>query len=360
MKKTRIYLFIIFSSISFFQMDCKDDSPIPPDNKPLLGKRDYTWSIDTIAYPDNNQTLMYDICGNSFSDVYVVGHSDGSSAATMYHYDGAKWLTTKYHVNENGPIKGPIDLQGVYTFSSSDIWAVGERSYEYPENSGQYVDSGLIVHYNGVSWHEHNINVFQTLLAIWGTDSNNVWIGGLNGELYNTKGNKFIKESFPSNIGIAQIAGLNSNTIYIFGFSQSTPRYYSIYNYDGITWSIVDSTNTFPSNPHFGNSSLWVVTNNILYSSGYGGVFQKSDDGWVKVLSTGTENITTIRGNSSNNLFAVGRGQIYHFNGVDWFKYEQFSDQNILWYRTWSDGNVVFIIGLTLSGIGKTVVLRGY
>jgi len=159
-------LLILVCSFSFLQMDCKDDPPIPPDNKPPLGKRDYTWTIDTIAYPNNFQTLMSDIWGSSPNDMYVVGHSDGSSAATMFRYDGVNWSTTKFHTREGGPITGPIDLRCVYSFSKNDVWAVGERDYEYPVGSGKYIDSSIIIHYNGIIWHEHKVEGGRGLLTV--------------------------------------------------------------------------------------------------------------------------------------------------------------------------------------------------
>jgi len=38
--------------------------------------REYTWTIDTLAYPRRFQTSMRDIWGSSANDVYVVGHND--------------------------------------------------------------------------------------------------------------------------------------------------------------------------------------------------------------------------------------------------------------------------------------------
>jgi hypothetical protein len=343
-------------------MDCKDDPPIPPDNTPQLGKRNYTWTMDTIAYPGSLQTLMSDIWGSSPNDVYIVGHNESPPGpGTMYRYDGIKWSVVNFHKASGGTIEGAMSLSGIYSFSKNDVWAVGNRLYDNPNRPPNFLDSSLIIHYNGINWHEHKIEGGRGLLTVWGTDSNNVWVGGLYGTLYHFDGTTFQKQSYRTDLSIATITGVNPQNVYIRAYLQGQPidSYFLLEKFNGVQWTLMDSTKPYPYTAHFGTSYVWPVDTSTIYTAGEGGVFKKTAAGWEKVLDIGSEILASIRGNKGNNLFAVGRGMIYHFNGEDWYKYNQFLDQNIIWIKTWTDGNEVFIVGQTITGTDKTIVLHG-
>ncbi len=99
--------------------------------KPTKDPRTYAWTADTLGYPGNYQTLMYDIWGSSPKDVYVVGHSS-SSDGVLWHFDGDKWKDVNLVAQKGGNIPGAIDLSAIYGFSSTDIYAVGSRIKNKP------------------------------------------------------------------------------------------------------------------------------------------------------------------------------------------------------------------------------------
>jgi len=100
---------------------CKHVSEPPVVKSP----REYTWTIDTLAYPNSFQTSMRDIWGSSANDVYVVGHND-QAFGKMWHYDGSRWEPVRLHILEGGPLPNIGSLSAIYGFSANDIWAVGE------------------------------------------------------------------------------------------------------------------------------------------------------------------------------------------------------------------------------------------
>jgi hypothetical protein len=146
---TMINVMRVFVCVSVFvlfvQLDCKDTLIDPPIKNP----REYTWTIDTLAYPGSFQTLMGDMWASSPSDVYVVGHND-QAFGKMYHYDGKGWTPV------NTPF-GAIDLGAIYGFSANDIWAVGERIDYNPTPPPNFLDSSLIIHFDGSRWTEYKV-----------------------------------------------------------------------------------------------------------------------------------------------------------------------------------------------------------
>jgi hypothetical protein len=58
-------------------------------------------------------------------------------------------------------------------------------------------------------------------------------------------------------------------------------------------------------------------------------------------------------------MFAVGDfGNVFHYNGIDWFQYEGLKDLNVVYSGIWTNGKEAFIVGYTNDG-GKTVILHG-
>jgi len=352
---------IVIILVSCSTLLCRKDVPVGPKYPPL-GKRDYSWTADTLAYPGSPQTIMRDIWASSASDVYVVGENESPPGpGEIYHFDGQKWTSSKFHVLDGGRISGPTYLNGVYGFSQNDVWVVGERDSEYPPNSGNYVDSSLILHNNGKGWHEHHLTGGRALYGLWGRDSNDVWVGGRDGSLYRLTVAEPSKITFPSGFTIANICGFGIDSIYLRSYLQAQPtNVYTVLDIlNGVTLTRIDTTQSYPAMPRFGDAFMSVMAPNIILTSGRGGVFQRTAGGWKNLLDIGNGSIAGIFASEANDIFAVGQGIIYQFNGNDWSRYTQFSDQNISWLRIWADGNEVFIVGFTLSGPNKTIILHG-
>lgn len=132
--------------------------------------RQYTWSVDTLAYPSYYSGQMDDIWGSSTRDVYVVGHGSGASR-NMFHFDGNQWTPVNLAF-------GASVLVAIYGFASNDIWAVGSRFESNPNPPPGSIDSSLLIHYDGTTWKEFKLNGGRFLLDVWGQASNDVWTGG--------------------------------------------------------------------------------------------------------------------------------------------------------------------------------------
>lgn len=156
--RVSIFLFclILFLTVS----SCKKSIPVEPEDISVPGKRDYTWTIDTLYMPMNN---IHSIWGSSPEDVWVCGPG-GDGPEWVQHYDGSKW--TPYTKN-GGVFIGGSTLFG---FSKDNAWIGGE--------------GGRIWHYDGNNWKGNYIyevegSYDRTVQDIWGTSPDDMYACGL-------------------------------------------------------------------------------------------------------------------------------------------------------------------------------------
>ncbi|WP_146645628.1 sialidase family protein [Labilithrix luteola] len=79
------------------------------------------------------------------------------AGGTILHYDGATW-----HAQDSGT---SVELEAVFGFSDRDVWVAG------PE--------GTVLHFDGERWSKIDVGDYHGRLeTIWGSASDDVWIGG--------------------------------------------------------------------------------------------------------------------------------------------------------------------------------------
>jgi hypothetical protein len=341
-------------------LSCREELTDPPDE--VAGKRDYVWSIDTLAYPGAFQILMKDIWGSNAKDVYVVGGSD-RNRAQMYHFDGSTWLPVRLAVSDGGNIHGPFSFGGIYGFNSNDIFVVGENYYPNGNPPPNFIDSGLVIHYDGNAWREITLDIRGSYLTtVWGANPSDVWFGG-NGVLYHYDGSIATRVPFDSNTIFGDIRGYASNDIYaICGRVKNyTPPddsvQYLFYHYDGGEWTALDSFVISPElhTWRFGNT-IWISDDGKLYSSAYG-ISGFEGGSWRELLAS--NDYLKVGGSSSNNIFGVGnRGVIHHWNGSDWANISASEGMVLFDNAVWSDNVETFIVGIGVDGL-HTLIFHG-
>ena len=344
------FLFLILC-VAVLNLQCKKPTPPDIDDTPKPGKRDYTWTIDTLAYPGSFQTLMRDIWASSPTNVYVVGHNDQGGQGTMFRYDGNKWRA----VDLGSIIIGGITLSAIYGFGPNDIYAVGQRIYDNPTPPPNYLDSSLIIHYDGVSWRDIKIIKGSRLNCIWGATTTSILAGGSYGTLFYFNGIGWKKMDFDSSESIVNIGGL-SNTEY---YASTVVEYAdslrcNLLKFSGPNWNKIDSFTVIFTNMvwKFGHS-LYQTPTGILYSSGYG-VYKKDGNSWQRLFYN--EYPLHLGGSSDQNIFAVGDfGRIYHWNGVDWKRLVEI-ELNIQFTSAWTNNVETFIVG---NNGYKTFIIHG-
>ena len=353
-----ILLVLVFWAALFFSLGCDKDPVRPLPKNP----REYTWSADTLDYPGNFQTLMYNDTANN---LYTVGHSSGARGL-MWHFDGKTWTDVMLSTTQGGSISGPIDLQAIHGFSANDIWAVGERLFDNPNPPPNFLDSSLVIHFNGSQWREEKVGIGRNLWAIWGSSPSDIWASGVGGTLFHFNGSVWQRKPNPVVIppqiffNLNSISGAGQDEAYMLGWTDDqsiVQNTYYFFELQSGEWGVVDSAKVGGGKLEFkwGYAELWHSPWNTLYSVG-DGCFKWSGSRWEQMISTSTY-MESIYGSSENNLFMVGHfGELWHYNGSDWLKLANVEFDDFTYNAVWTDGKEAFVIG---SNGRVTLVLHG-
>lgn len=190
-------IIILLSSVFvFLLLSCKDKviDPIEEDNS-TPGSRDYEWTLDTIYSPNNT---LYSIWGAAPNDLWLGGRGGITSYDRLWHFDGIKWKP--YEKQYIGTFPNCI-----FGFNSNDIWIGG--------------NDGNLFHYDGSSWNKtFELNDNSNIWDIYGNNSSEVYALGTR-FLLKYSGNQWKEEvRFPNseNIYMQEILGDKSG-IYIWG-----------------------------------------------------------------------------------------------------------------------------------------------
>ena len=354
--------------IIFYHWGCSE--PVGP--KLPIEPRELVWEVDTLYAVEFGeptlQTAMGAIWASSPNNVYIVGHNtalgglNGSESGKGYHFDGERW--------ENLPLRGRKTLNDITGFSPNNIIAAGERRHENPDPPPTSISTPLIMNYDGSQWTEQSIEAGIRINTITGTSLSNVWAGG--GEyVWRYDGTSWrelkIPIQIPDRAGGPGVNGLaihpNTNDLYILcriveSDIVRTTRYFL--KYSNGEFVVIDSAVTQSSiiEIKWGYRDLWFSPTGNLYSAGHG-VFLWNGMDWERIFDRET-GLTSIYGTHDSNIFVVGNfGKVYHFNGIEWYSFDEFRDDNVLYTDVWTDGESVFVVGYTLSYPMKTIVLRG-
>jgi len=300
------------------------------------GKRNYTWTSDTIFYLGNAQTTMSSIFGASSDNVYIVGHCE-VSAGRIWRYDGTGWQRVDLSL-----IRGY--LNAISGSGENDIWIAGGQAF-YDSTTMGYLDSTLLVHFDGVQWRQVGVERRRGLRCIDVLSPSSVWAGGERGVLYRFNGAGWELHEVGIQYFFSSIAAVSPNEAYAMGHvSDSTPPVDSsgsfLFRYDGNGWRKIDSVMNTPGAPppHMGiGVYAW---GGILYSLS-SNVYRRTGNQWTKLVNAGVGHMSQ---SSPVNIVAVGR-EVWHYNGIDWMDFPQFYTSPALWFDCYADGREVFIVG---------------
>ncbi len=338
------YLIILFLSGIVLWWQCEKNPSGIEEGAAAKDPRKLKWTVDTLRFPGSYSTDLFDIWGSSARDVYACGLNNTGSDA-VWHYDGRYWWITAKD------LQGAADYYDVFGFSKDDVWVVGTVRYHFPNGERKYLTRCL--HYNGKEWEHIGWDKEGSYACIWGSEPSNLWCAGadkiyrlVNGDWQEVE---YEKPHHPK-IYFTRMAGLAADDIYATALKLDLvePRdsvAYYLYHYDGLKWSIIDSTvdSPYAPRPHFGNYLANI--GGKLYSAKRG-AFKYEHGKWIKIHSDLL--ISRIFGTSENNIFATGNhGTIYHFNGDDWQKLKPVNGlENCFIQGTWSDCKEVFFLAM--------------
>src|SRR5574338_1489724 len=113
----KLKVFFLLSLPFLTQLSCNTTEPID-ELKP--GRRDYTWTVDTLKPPESHQYVPFyttSIWGSTPNDMWVTC-AGASPLILLWRYDGFRWSLYPQQLGR--------DLRSIYGFASNDIW-IGDQ-----------------------------------------------------------------------------------------------------------------------------------------------------------------------------------------------------------------------------------------
>ena len=338
----KIMLFSFISLLSLLSVTCKNEVTAVEDNiEP--GRRDYTWTVDTLFLPFNSFT---DITGTSPTDVWTCGPG-GDLDKTFYHYDGQSWKTDL--------ISRPFAPYSVSSISVNSVWSSGLE--------------GKIWHYNGNGWseqyrlftNEDTLVVLQEVLAISETDIYSVgqyYIGPEDywGIILHYNNNKWQNITIPKTRAIFDEIGKDKKNgkVYLRGLTQQNlnENDYQLYEINNTTLTEIKSGSQ--NKDEFGN--VLRLNSRIYFIIGYD-LFCYNENNFIKIgrLTDDPKFLHVGWGRNEKDIFLGMRDGIAHYNGENTVYLYQ-STENIFVREGTMFDTEVFFIGRTN---GNNLMIHG-
>jgi hypothetical protein len=278
------------------------EGPTEPEIEP--GRRDYTWTVDTLDMPMN---LIAAIWGSSPTDVWAVG-GGGDNEDRLHHYNGNEW---KPYTKESIVITG----QALFGFSQSNVWMGG--------------GDGRIWHYDGVKWSENYRYIIEGtnyvyISDIWGPKPDDLYACGVIDYLVNGVDNwrGFVLHYDGSSWKEVVRANFNSqfisirkeqNEIYIFAFRTSTTVSDTVafYKLNG------NELKEIYSDPNKYMGSIRVLNSKIYFSIDED-IYRYVNGNFIKQFSFTHQNFGyQFYGRNVKDIFVRMRDGLAHYNGID-------------------------------------------
>ncbi|MGB5925597.1 MAG: hypothetical protein WBH01_05830 [Dehalococcoidia bacterium] len=183
-------------------------------------------------------------------------------------------------------------LHDIWANSASDIFAVG--------------DNGVIVHYDGSSWHKMNSGVTSSLSSVWGSSSSDVFVT-TGGTILHYDGSTW-SEMATGGYGAGDVWGSSASDVYAVGGKR-------ILHYDGGSWTEIVGTGS--SHSRYG---VWASSSSDVFVIGSGGRVEHYDGStWTLMDNLDSAFLLTIWGSSSSDVFAGGdKRAVFHYDGSTW------------------------------------------
>lgn len=268
----------------------------------------FTWQ--TFTFGQHSNSVLYDVTIINENDIWAVGEiylndSLGNPNSKIYnaiHWNGNSWEPKRIETLFRGNLI-VVPLEGIYAFSSTDIWMVGS----------------LPIHGDGNNWTMFDLRTTVdpnlSLSKAWGSSSNDIYFVGRSGSIAHYNGHNWVKLESGTTTNINDVWGVFENgtsTVYCPVSSVfNPPQDKKILK---ITNDKVDSISWRMDRIVYG---CWTNNKNFLYVCGEG-VFVYKFGTWAEIsLPQGGKN--SLRGNNTNDIFIDGdNGFISHYNGVNW------------------------------------------
>ncbi len=296
---------------------------------------DFKWEIDTLGEGAgsvlNDVVIVNDTCVWAVGEISVKD-SMGNFVTPPYNYamwNGSHWiLRTSF---EQGYLYGALST--VWAFSPNDVW----------------VGSTIPEHWDGTRWTFYGTaRGFPTsfyITKIWGTSSSDLYVVGTSGSIVHFDGTRWSEMESGTDVNLTDIWGTpDGKELWACGFREQDGASTIIRRRadNPSTWQrLWDSRISMPPYLYQGfMSTLWsagrsefLITSGILFRHSF---LNPSILRVERVVTANGWHLFNfknfpyrLRGTASNNVIAVGDdARIWHFNGQNWYSYEELLNSN--------------------------------
>ena len=309
----------------------------------------FTWQTFEFGV-QTNVSRLFDVAIINENNIWAVGEiymndSLGNPDPTCYnavHWDGQSWeLKSIYYYGACSAVTYP-PLTAIWTFDANSIVVT---------------NGGSIGWFNGTNINlDCRVNPLLTgaINKIWGSNSNDLYAVGNNGNIAHYNGSSWTKIESGTTTDIQDVLGFKD------AFTSETSVYCAVsYVFQNGDRKILQiKSNTVDSLNWMGDkriNSIWTSNNKFFFTAG-DGVFENKRGYWNQVIDLPPYYSNNIRGNDLNDVFVCGDfGLLSHFNGSSWFTYNEHYMHGIL-FSVATKNNIVVTVGLDGN---KATIIKG-
>ncbi|MBE0539406.1 MAG: glucosyl transferase [Ignavibacterium sp.] len=307
----------------------------------------FTWQI--FEFGQHSSSMLNDVTIINENDIWAVGEiymndSLGNPDPQRYnaiHWNGQIWELKRIKTLFRGNII-TVPLEGIFAFSSTDIWMVGS----------------LPIRGDGTNWTMYDIRATVdpnlSLSKAWGSSSNDIFFIGRTGSI----------ARYQNGIWANIESGTATNINDIWGAIDQSNNEQIVYGAVSFVaqtgdQKILKIQNNKVDSVHWNTGrrihSVWSNNNIYLFAAG-GGIFENKRGYWNEISKVPLYYSRNIRGIDNNNIFVCGDfGLFAHFNGVSWKTYNEIYIQGI-YYSLSAKNNIVITVGFNGS---KAIIIKG-
>lgn len=299
--KYLIFCSIILISILF--ISCGD--PVQPV--------DNTYNFDSARYHWNTDTIHRSLRGAWAADTDYVFYAGGYE---LIIYNGYNYN----HFPYNGLFAGYDNITGI---DENHVYLGGadatNENYAKPKIliwNGTYLEGFIVC---------DTANMSNRVISILPLSATNIWMGTLNGRVYNYDGAGFHPYYFDTNLAVKPLFKDNNNNIYFtasryYGnFLRPDSHYVEVRKFINNDWQIIYSKNLSNTEYAFIPRNLF----NGMYAARYNDIHEFDGNNFRKVLDIQAFGLTLdLAGNTINDFVCWGSDgstfSFYSWNGYRW------------------------------------------
>ncbi len=187
-------------------------------------------------------------------------------------------------------------LMDIWGSSGNDIFVVG--------------DKGDVLHFDGSTWNSMESGTANWLWGVWGSSPTDVFAVGSHGTILHYNGSVWDSMSSGTDVFLQDVWGTSSDNVFAVGSSKT------ILHYDGVNWTAMD----VDAPTGYGGYGIWGdSSSDVFVASDQPAIWYYNGSAW-SVLNSGLDtDLRAIWGSTSSDVFAVGDyGVASYYNGASW------------------------------------------